>query len=175
MKTNHFKLILAITFLLAILFGSCKKDDDDTSITVTQTDVDAVSNFIISATGGFAHGGPDGVSADSTVREVFSDLSSLNGTIPIGTIVTKKTYKKGLDGNKTSTLYVSFVMVKRESGYDADHQDWEYLMIPFDNAVDYTAHPYGILPDEGDTRGKLSMCIGCHASAGGGDYLFSND
>ncbi len=175
MKKNNLKLIVTVAFFSAILVTGCTKDEVEPTVAVTQANLDAASNFIKSATGGFAHGGPAGISPDSTIREIFSDLSGVNGNIPIGSIVTKKTFKKGADGNKTNTLFVTFAMVKREAGYDPANQDWEYIMMPYDNSVDYGAHPFGILPVEGEMRGKLNSCIGCHASAGGGDYLFAND
>lgn len=54
-------------------------------------------------------------------------------------------------------------MVKRGGDYDPTHGDWEYFMInPETEAVD---------------RGKIQMCIDCHAAApndGGGDYIFNH-
>ncbi len=178
MKTQNMKVIATFAFAATILFAGCKKDEEEENVpvTISQSELDAASNYIKDATGGFAHGGPDEISPDSTIREVFSNQTSLTGEIPPGTIITKNTYKKGPDGNKTDTLFVSFAMVKREPGYDAANQDWEYMMMPFDNSVDYSAHPYGMLPPEGsDMRGAMESCVGCHSSADGGDYLFSND
>ncbi len=171
--------VLNLFFLIfgAALIISCSDDDDDAvePFKATQGDLDLVANFIGDFTGGnMAHGGPDGTSPDSTVREVFASRS-LSGDIPVGTIVTKNTYKRGADGKKTDKLYVSFAMIKREAGYDSDNGNWEYVKIAYDESVDYKTHPYGKLPSEGENRGKLSSCIGCHSGASGGDYLFVND
>lgn len=173
MKDFNFMRIVAMAVLTGLLVAGCKKEE--TTITIDQADLDAVSHYLKSATGGFAHGGPDGISADSTIREVYSTLSDISGDFPAGNMMVKKTYKKGPDGNKTDTLYVTFAMVKRESTYDPDNENWEYVMIPFDETVDYGTHPYGMLPPEGDNRGKIDFCISCHAAAAGGDYLYSND
>ena len=77
------------------------------------------------------------------------------------------------EGLKTDKLLVSFAMVKREAGYDPGNNDWEYLMIGFDEENDYSTHPFGMLDKA--NRGKLQGCIDCHAKAGGGDFLWVND
>ena len=77
------------------------------------------------------------------------------------------------DGLKTDKLHVSFAMVKREEGYDPANQNREYLMLPFDESIGYSIHPFGML--ESANRGKLQGCIDCHTKSGGGDFLFVND
>lgn len=169
--------ILAAIFSVFMLMNCSDDDNGNEEYKITQSELDAISEFIESFTGGqMAHGGPDGTSPDSTVREVFASTANLSGSIPVGTIVTKNTYKRGADGNKTDEIYVSFAMVKREAGYYPDGGDWEYIMMPNDGAVDYNVHPFGILPDEGSSsRGKLTSCAGCHSSGAGGDFLYVND
>ncbi len=168
-------LLVVASFTLIVLFASCTKDEDPLTITLTQSNLDAVSVYIGSYTGGqMAHGGPAGTSPDSTVREVNAS-HSFGGSIPAGTIITKKTYKRGTDGQPTDELFVSFAMVKRESGYFPDGGDWEYVMMPYSASTDYSAHPYGVLPEaESDMRGKLNSCASCHSAASGGDFIFVN-
>ena len=176
MGKKNIILITMITLITAFMLTNCGSDHETTQLKITQADLDSVSNFIKTATGGFfSHGGPEGTSPDSTFREVYSTLTSLSGTIAPGTIIAKKSYKMGPDGTRTDQLYVVFVMFKRESDYDSDNKDWEYIMIPYDESVDYEAHPYGMMPGAGDNRGKISLCINCHANALGSDYLYSND
>lgn len=174
MKRNQ-KLFGLLILMLAIVFSSCSKDDDPVQINISQADLDAVSVLIGNYTGGqMAHGGPDGISADSTMRVVHAS-SDLKGSLPIGTIVAKNTFHRGIDGNASDQLYVSFAMVKREAGYYTEGGDWEYIMMPNDGSTDYTTHPNGMLPvADTDRRGKLSSCASCHSGAGGGDYLFVN-
>lgn len=174
MKKNQ-KLFGLPIVMLALVFSSCSKDDDPVQFIISQADLDAVSVLIGDYTGGEgAHGGPDGISADSTVRVVYA-ISDLKGAVSGGTIVTKNTFHRGLDGNASDKLYVSFAMVKREAGYYPDGGDWEYSVMPNDGSTDYTAHPNGMLPAaETAMRGKLTDCASCHSGAGGGDFLFVN-
>jgi hypothetical protein len=51
---------------------------------------------------------------------------------------------------------VVIAIVKREPGYDPSNQNLEYIMMPFSSEVDYGSRPYGILPEVGETRGKIS-------------------
>lgn len=165
-----------ISLFLSFALTNCGSDHETEQLNLTQADLDAVSNFIKTATGGsFSHGGPVGLPPDSTLREVYSTLTSLSGTIDPGTIIAKKSYKIFPDGTRTDTLYVVFAMFKREAGYDTDHKNWEYVMMPYDESVDYETHPYGLLPGTGDNRGKIDFCIGCHGLAEGDDFLYSND
>ena len=162
---------------LAVLLSSCSEDKDPVEILITQSELGGSTNPIATVTGGsMAHAGPFASNADSTIREVFSNRTSLDGEISLSTIVTKNTYKKNADGSK-GDLLLSFAMIKREAGYDDANENWEYTVSPFSESVDYEAHPFGLLPDEAnlDARGQLASCIGCHAGAGGGDYLFINE
>jgi len=175
---KRWNVFLAGCVAMALVLSSCSDDDDKdpAELLITQAQLDESTNFIKSFTGGqMAHAGPLVDDADSTIREVFSSEISLDGGLSTGVIVTKNTYKKNPDGSK-GDLLLSFAMIKREAGYDDENENWEYVMIPFDENVDYSDHPYGILPEVGsDMRGQLASCISCHAGGGGGDYLFVND
>ena len=170
-------IIYAVACMFTALMVSCSNDDDDpVTYTLTQDALDKVSTKVGDFTGeDFAHNGTS-VSGDSTTRSVWTSLANLDGDLPVGTIVTKKTFMNDADGNKTDNLQVSFAMVKREAGYYAGGGDWEYIMLPYDATNDYGAHPYGILPAaESDMRGKLASCAGCHSASGGNDFLYVND
>ncbi len=183
MKTKDVLKWMAM-FLAVSLFVSCDNNDDNdeeepTEILISQAQLNNATKMIDDFTGGsFPHGGPSGTTGDETLREVYASLSSLSGTIAPGTIVAKNTYAKDAGGNKTN-LYASFVMVKREPGYDTAKKDWEYMVIPFDANNDYATNPYGMLPAVGAaTRGtnvNNGGCVGCHANAGGSDFLYVND
>ena len=174
-KTRLFILIPGVFALIAM--SSCKKDNsqDLGKISISQSDLDKVTNHIYDTTGGFfSHGAPTGVSPDSTIRMIYSSETNLK-SIPVGTIIAKRTFHRGPDGKKTDEMYGTFVVVKQNSGYNAAGGDLEYINIPYDASNDYSAHPNGILPADGATRGKLETCMGCHSGAGGNDFIFSND
>lgn len=175
---KKFKIFATLVLSVAFIgfMASCNDDDDDDEVIVidiTQEQLDAAINpIMLDLTGGnFEHGGPI-ADPDSTYRDIFGSVTNLPTDVPPGTIITKKTWMAE-DGMKTDQLYVSFAMVKREAGYDPENENWEYIMLPYDETNDYSMHPFGQL--EGSNRGKLQGCIDCHAKAGSGDYLFVND
>ena len=173
---KRWNLMSAGVLALAVLLSSCA-EDEPVEFLATQSQLDGSTNLIATFTGGqMAHAGPLVSDADSTIREVFSNKTSLDGSIAMGTIVTKNTYKKNADGSK-GDLLLSFAMIKRELGYDDDNLNWEYIVTAYDETVDYEAHPFGALPDVSNTdvRGQLGSCIACHTGAMGSDYLFVND
>jgi hypothetical protein len=63
-------------------------------------------------------------------------------------------------------------MFKRETGYDADNQDWFW--------VKYKANGELHTNDKGMqlagrvAKGKPKGCIACHTAAPGGDYIYTN-
>jgi hypothetical protein len=115
------------------------------------------------------------VSADSSYRDVFTNLQSAQVKIKPGTIFTKLAYARKSDGTKGKLLML-FAMIKRDKGYFADGGDWEYATIPYDQNNDYKIHPNGMLPEKEDNvmRGKLTACGGCHKKAAGNDFVFTN-
>jgi hypothetical protein len=166
-------LILSVTFIA--FFSSCdnSKDEEEQVVEITQAQLDAANNSLLLdlTGGGFEHGGMV-AGGENTYRDIFGSAANLPANIAPGTIITKKTWMAE-EGQKTDKLLVSFAMVKRESGYDPVNQDWEYLMIAFDENNDYSVHPFGVLDKA--NRGKLQGCIDCHTKAGGGDFLWVND
>ena len=66
------------------------------------------------------------------------------------------------------------VMYRREKGYDPDNQDWFWAKFKPDGSLH--TNPKGIELAgrilKGPTRDESRGCIYCHASAGGGDYVF---
>ncbi len=178
MKTKLF-LMLAIAGFIALSSG-CKKDEDPQeaeTYTLTQTDLNqATGAEDLDVTGSpygqdvtIAHNGM-AVSADSTFRDIYSNISS-SESITLGTIFTKKTYLMNADGSK-GMLQVTFAMAKREAGYNTDGGDWEYVMMPNNTGNDFSAQPNGVLPDISETemRGKLAMCASCHSKKS--SYIF---
>jgi hypothetical protein len=76
---------------------------------------------------------------------------------PEGTVVVKESYKDS--GGSKGALANLTIMAKRESGYDSDNGDWEYIMASPSQSV--------------QMQGKLTMCSDCHAAAFDSDYVFT--
>lgn len=161
---------------LMVSITACSDDDDDDdepqTIMVTQSDIDGVTTLAEGDITGaeyfdFSHN-PNIPSSDSTYRDVYTNMSNIGTTASPGDIVIKHVFKKNPDGSK-GDLLGSVAMIKREAGYDAENGDWEYAALSLDG-VDMMTNPNGLIAEtEGDSRGKIQMCIGCH-SGGTSDY-----
>jgi len=168
MRTTLF--FVALMGGLILLTPSCKKEDEPTTYTLTQADLNKATNAEdLDVTGdeygadvSIPHNGMP-ISTDSTFRDIYSNIATTDA-IKMGTIFTKKTWMKNPDGSK-GMMQVTFAMAKRESGYNPAGGDFEYVMMPNDGSNDYGMNPMGMLPDESNTavRGKLGTCAGCHA------------
>ena len=103
---------------------------------------------------GKAHAGAAGF------REVYANSAGAAGPpYAEGSIIVKDSFKN--DGGNKGDLAAVTIMVKRESGYDSDNGDWEYIML---NAK-----------MKNQAQGKLSSCIACHAAAEDMDYIFTGN
>ncbi len=141
-------------------------------IEITQADLDSVVRPIASRlTGDFlgisqSHDGRSNP-GNTTIRDIFSNVSR-NDVIRPGSVFTKRVYEK----DSTGRLLVTFAMIKQEIGYFPAGGDFEYIVMPAADTVDYLAHPNGVLPPKGPTRGTLgTACANCHSN-GGSDFLF---
>ncbi|MEQ8965678.1 MAG: cytochrome P460 family protein [Azospirillaceae bacterium] len=65
------------------------------------------------------------------------------------------------------------VMVKREAGYDPDHQDWWWAKYNPDGTLQ--TNPNGMALAGRVAKGADVGCIACHQAAPGGDYIYSHD
>lgn len=146
-----------------------------------QKDIDAATTPVkLSVTGtplgdvSIAHDGRD-ISADSSFRDSYTNMSLPKGEIKPGTIFTKRAYLRKSDGSKGS-LEMIFAMVKQKKGYYPAGGDWEYVSISPEKNIDYKIHPNGILPltVDNDSRGKITFCGDCHKKASGNDFVFTN-
>ena len=76
---------------------------------------------------------------------------------PSGTIIVKDTYYRTEDGERGRRWNIT-VMRKRETDYDPDNNDWEYLTVNANKTI--------------RIQGKMTLCIDCHAAAED-DYVFT--
>jgi hypothetical protein len=173
-----FKLFAAL-LISSMIVVSCSDDDNGTEPSSEQKDLNAATNTVLTDLNGYgwgaatvAHNG-QAVSAVDTYRDIFSNQSTIEGDIPVGTIVTKHTYAIDENGEKGARL-VTFAMIKREAGYDAANEDWEYVQMPNDGTIDYDEYPNGDI-SKAAARGKMEMCIGCHSETADGSYLFARN
>jgi hypothetical protein len=184
LKINKFFETAVFIIILTLIIGCSEKsttEPDNSQYLASQADLNKSTNaYLLNLTGrtfgesSVPHNGTT-LSPDSTYRDIFGTNPNKDDAIKKGTIITKRVFIRNADSTKGS-LQVTFAMIKRESGYDTPNKDWEYVMMPFDASNNYNTNPNGILPDISNTqkRGKIAMCIGCHASASGGDFLFFN-
>jgi hypothetical protein len=64
-------------------------------------------------------------------------------------------------------------MLGREAGYDPDNNNWFWVKYGPGGSID--KNDKGMALAGRVAKGMSTGCIACHAGAGGGDYLFSND
>ncbi len=105
-------------------------------------------------------------------------LITLDSTVRIGghtgAVIVKKMFQgpkvsvQTVSNDPTADLKVVAVMYQREKGYDSDNQDWFYIKY----APDGSPHKNkkGML-----MTGRVGVCLGCHKSAPGDDYIYSYD
>jgi len=181
MKKTLIVTVIIMSCYAVFVFVSGFISMDEEKIKTSQEDLDKSTTPVqLSVTGtafgslSVAHNGRN-ISADSTFRDSYTNMSSPQGLIKEGTVFTKRVYmkdKKGAKGN----LEMIFAMIKREKGYFPSGGDWEYVMISYDKTTDYKMHPNGMLPAtiDHEMRGKISSCGSCHIAAAGNDFIFTN-
>ena len=86
------------------------------------------------------------------------EFKALASPLPVGTVVVKEKHGEHSTEGPPSEYGA---MIKRETGYDPEHGDWEYLYVMRG-------------PEEKVTRGRLGSCIDCHSRAKHRDYVFSH-
>ncbi|MBI3520388.1 MAG: cytochrome P460 family protein [Bacteroidetes bacterium] len=180
MKKTIITLIIAsayVVFVFASGFTVIQKD----GIQTTQKDIDMSTTPVkLSVTGtplgdvSIAHDGRD-ISADSSFRDSYTNMSLPKGEIKPGTIFTKRAYLRKSDGSK-GNLEMIFAMIKQKKGYYPAGGDWEYISISPEKNTNYKVHPNGMLPQkvDNDARGKITFCGDCHKKASGSDFVFTN-
>lgn len=80
--------------------------------------------------------------------------------LPEGSILVKENYTPERE-------LAAITVMKKSSGYDPANQDWFWVKYEPDGSV---ARENGQ-----ELAGKVQSCIGCHASAAGDDYVYTND
>ncbi|MDX1711131.1 MAG: cytochrome P460 family protein [Rhodovibrionaceae bacterium] len=65
------------------------------------------------------------------------------------------------------------VMLRREDGYDPDHQNWFWAKYNADGSL--ATNPKDMKLAGRVAKGADKGCIACHQAAPGGDYVFTHD
>lgn len=84
-----------------------------------------------------------------------------DGKLPIGSILIKENF------DSSGTRLLAVTVMYRADGFAPESGDWHWTKYEADGAV---ATMKGMR-----VAGKVGMCIECHRSAAGGDFVFSND
>ncbi len=105
-------------------------------------------------------------------------LITLDSTVQVGghtgAVIVKKMFQgpevsvQKVSNDPTADLKIVAVMYKREKGYDPDNQDWFYIKYDPDGIPQ--KNKKGML-----MTGRVGVCLGCHQSAPGDDYVYSYD
>lgn len=109
-------------------------------------------------------------------------LTNNTGAVTVGDHTGDAIVKKNFGGEGVSIdavqadpakyLKAVTVMYKRETGYDADNQDWFWAKFKPDGSLH--TNPKGMQLAGRVAKGKPKGCISCHTAAPGGDYIFTN-
>ena len=84
-----------------------------------------------------------------------------DGQFPAGSILMKEKY------DASSTKLMAVTVMYRSAGYAPESGDWHWTKYEADGRV--------ALMNGQRVTGKVGICIVCHRSAGGDDYVFAND
>ncbi|WP_372885081.1 hypothetical protein [Shimia sp.] len=117
----------------------------------------------------------DGVAPHGMMLETFYTSATVDGHS--GDLLVKRNY--GPEGVTSDAvlqdpdkhLGAVTVMFRRESGYDADNQDWFWVKYLPDGSLD--KNPKGMRLAGRVAKGADAGCIACHS--GEADYVFTSD
>lgn len=83
------------------------------------------------------------------------------GKLPVGSILIKENF------DSTGSILKAVTVMYRAEGFAPEAGGWHWTKYEADGAVSAMK---GMR-----VTGKVGMCIECHSSAGGGDFVFAND
>lgn len=104
-------------------------------------------------------------------------LETLNARIEVqgvaGTVIIKRNYGPAEGGaaeiwDDPSAYLAAITVMFRRSGFDPDNNDWFWAR--YDPAGGIVRNSDGVA-----MVGKVHQCLGCHANAPGGDYIYANE
>jgi Cytochrome P460 len=75
---------------------------------------------------------------------------------PKGAVIIKRKFE---ENSQNGTPILSTIMIKRETGYNPEAGDWEFVVVSGDGK-------------NVEAKGRLGNCMGCHASRRETDFVF---
>lgn len=188
-----FKNIIAASAVAAALLGATTAIAQDQPPFGTPEEVD-YANALWQQLAADRLVGPDAIAATTYIGGTglhTETLISLQSQVTVrgntGLAIVKKNFI-GEDGEAATEeqvfqdpqkyLRVNTVMYQREAGYDADNQDWFWVV--YTPAGDVVVNPLG-LNMAGRIVGGGAMpdapfnCVACHVAAPGDDFVFLHD
>lgn len=161
---------VAAGFVASVAFGQNFGGEEDQSYAAglwqAMTDRDLAGENAVQA---FPYPGTD---PHGMMLETFYTEATIDGHS--GDLVIKRNYgPEGVTvdqvlGARDAHLASVTVMFRRADGYAPDSGDWFWAKYLPDGSLDQA-------PDGTPLAGLAQGCIGCHAGADGGDYLFTTN
>lgn len=160
--------------------GSCIVNE----VVITQAQLNAVTTRVLANITGNVLGGSEAIShvgsdpslntALASYRDIYSSIGSLSGTIPVGTIIAKRTHIRNTTTGAYGPRQDVIIMVKQPQNYFPQGGDWQYIAIPqsIDSANVNSTYPNGLL-SKSPRMGRLSDCAACHSRSPNGSFLFT--
>lgn len=104
----------------------------------------------------------EGTRPHGALLRTFGNETAVSHTdeLPPGSIIVKENYKPNKE-------LAAITVMKKVEEYDPENQNWFWVKYNPDGSV---AEAKGK-----KLSGKVGSCIGCHGSAGGDDYVYTND
>ncbi len=180
MKNKIWLIFLCYSIILGVLAVACEKKEEEPKqpFVLTQEALDNAtviyqSGIIDDPFKAFNDAAQFG-STDPAIGNKKRDLyrnGDKGAFVSVGTIIVRRAYDKN-----SGVLINAAIMIKHEEGFNDATNDWEFINNKYDSAVDYKAHPNGMLPDisKTDIRGvNLTNCVNCHKTVAVNNWLFT--
>ena len=160
------RLSMVITIIITIVLASCVSISD--RYRLRKADFNEFESWykindepLTGAADGLLRGKhlEEGGMREVYVNDIGQSAFSGDAQVPLpeGTVIVKDTFYIAKDGTKGRRWNIT-VMRKREPGYDAEYNDWEYVIAGPGKGVRF--------------QGRMPLCIDCHIAADK-DFVFT--
>lgn len=116
---------------------------------------------------GFA-GWQEGTSPHGSVLRYYVNDAAQENLTQDGAVIVKENYSE-----ESEDELLSVTIMEKRAGYDPETENWFYVKYAPDGSIMDNPQGQDLAGLVG--KGASAGCIPCHATAGGGDYLFMND
>lgn len=157
--------IISLVLACGVILVSCTTDPDASDLSVldgyaswVRVNESTITGDELGFLGGSVHEGATGF------REIYVNpigqrvsLGEDQTPFPVGSVLVKESFTGA--GGVQGDLADITVMVKRETGYDSENGDWEYMNITPDMRI--------------RAQGAIRACYACHSAAASTDFSFT--